>query len=152
MNVSLEAAFSDADGKKLERQVSDLQLCVRELVNELTIRRIPEHRIRNLRQSWILDFLRGKGMHTLNVENLSEESLDDGSSHWCVTFHTPSGVPAIPRFYVLDDDFDPELLLANRLEVVLCCAQYGWSTPTRILQIIESMGNPMERIAVATLD
>jgi hypothetical protein len=142
----------DPNFEKLERRVSDLQYCVRELVNELTVRRIPEHRVRNLRQSWILSFLRGEGMHKLDVADISKEPLDDGSEHWSVTFHMPSGVPGVPRFYVLSDDIDPELLLANRLECVLCIAQAGWSTPTRTLQLIEGMANCMERIAAATLD
>lgn len=138
--------------KRLEREVTDLQFCVRELVTELTIRRIPERRVRNLRQSWILSYLRGEGMQKLNVADLSEEPLDDGSKHWCCTFHTPSGVPAIPRFYILADDYDPDLLYANRLECVLCIAQFAWSTPSRTIQVIESMANCMERIAVETLD
>jgi hypothetical protein len=143
---------SQEELKTLERQVSDLQFCVRELVAELTIRRLPERRLKNLRQSWILAYLRGEGMHQLSVADLSEEPLNDGSSHWCCTFHTPSGVPSVPCFYILEDDVDDELLLANRIECVLCMAQYGGSTPSRTLQIIESMANAMERIALESVD
>ena len=142
----------NSEVQRLDREITDLRICIRELVTEMTIRRIPERRLRNLRQEWILAYLRGEGSHRLSVDDLSEEPLDDGSSNWCVWFKTPSGVPSIPSFYVLADDADPELLLANRIECVLYMAEYGGSAPTRTLQIIEAMANPMERIALAASD
>ena len=150
-NASIDIA-DHKDFRLLAQEVGELRLCLREVVAELTLRRIPERRLRNLRQEWILGFLRGEGMHRLNVEDLSEEPLDDGSSHWRVWFKTPSGVPATPSFYVLADNADPELLVANRLECVLCMAHYAGSSPTRILLIIESMGNPLERLALEACD
>ena len=146
LNVDPNPAMTEKV-ENLEQEVSELRACLRELIGEMTIRRIPERRLLNLRQEWILGYLRGEGSHKLYADDISEDRLSDGSSHWRVWFKAPSGVEATPTFYVLADDVDPELLLANRLECVLCMAHYARSTPTRILLIVEAMGNPLERLA-----
>jgi hypothetical protein len=131
--------------KRLERQISDLSFCVRELVTELTIRRLPERRLLNLRQEWILAFCRGE----CRAYNPGNTDVSLRQLQWSVCFEVPSGMTQTPTFFVLPDDEDHrELLLANRLECVICIANSCYMTPTAALLHIESCGNPLERLAL----
>jgi len=153
MSVSIQRhdPYKD-DMDRMNRNIGDNTFMLRQLMNEMTVRRIPERRLRNLRQSWILAFLKGEGFYKPSVEYLDWIPFDDGSKQWLCSFHTPHGVPSIPRFYILDDGTDPELLLANRLECVLCISQHSSLAPTGVLLLIEAMANAMERIALEASD
>jgi len=138
--------------KKLKKEVVNLNQFVSELASEMIVRRLPARRIRNLQHSWIIAFLQGEGSFKPGNADVSVERLKDGSAQTSVYIRPPMGAVSTPDYFILRDEEDEEMLLANRIECVLYIAHGTGSSPVQTLLRIESCANAMERIAVETLD